>query len=493
MDVLSASATNQRHSIAHQFAGVAIDNANLPAIVSEAAAISYAQLLAASIAFAKRLQFLGVGRNSTVALNSGDPPSALAMLFATSFLGCRLVTAGKVLLNQRIIEPTHFFRTPDALGKKGLGFVLIDDGWLADMARVDLADMDAFPGYADPEDDWLILHTSGTTGKPKFIGLSQRVVSDRTAAIAEDFPRAGVTAAMMFNCTSRPYFARAIGALLNACTLVDSSDAAFWKRVGVNTVFCSPSQFVSFRKKYGFDQRFRKVEISGAKLEDELAAFLVDHFDTVIDIYGASETNKSFANIVSRGAGGTLVRRGRRLDSDVEINDDSGAPCAPGENGTVRVRNGYMARGYVGAPEATEKNFRDGWFYPGDVGFWGENGQLEIVGRNDEVISFGGVKIDARLIDAIITSVPGIKDAISFKSPKATRNEILAFVVFEEGARKGDCILKVREEYQKHTGLPCFLGRIHEIDEIPYTDAGRPMRQLCQSLIPDGATAGDVY
>lgn len=480
-------------SIAYQFAKVAMAHADFPAVMSEAGAISYAQLLVTSIAFAKRLRRIGVDRTSTVAMNTGDAPSALAMMFATSFLGCRLVTAGKVLQNQSIIEPTHFFRTPDSLGKRGLGFTKIDESWAEDTKDVCLSDIDSFPGHADPEDIWLVLHTSGTTGKPKFIGLSQRVVSDRTAAIADDFPKAGVTAAMIFGCTSRPYYARALGALLNACTLVDSTDQAFWKRAGVNVVFCSPSQFLSFIEKHGFEHRFKKVEVSGAKLEDELARTLVKHFDNVIDIYGASETNKTFANYVSARPDGTILRRGRKLDSQIEILTEDGLPCAPGEKGTVRVRNGYMAQGYVGAPEATARNFRDGWFYPGDVGLFGEHGQLEIVGRNDEVISFGGVKIDARLIDLIIKSVAGVKDAISFKSPKATRNEVLAFVVFEDGVDRNDCIHKVREAYQTHTGLPCFLGRIHAIDELPYTDSGRPMRQLCQEMVLDKAKAGEAY
>jgi acyl-coenzyme A synthetase/AMP-(fatty) acid ligase len=255
-------------------------------------------------------------------------------------------------------------------------------------------------------------------------------------------------------------------------------------------VFCSPSQFVSFVEKHGFHQRFKKIEISGAKLEDELVRTLVKHFDQIIDIYGASETNKTFATLVTVKPDGTVLRRGRKLDSDIEIIRDDGRPCADGESGTVRVRNSYMAQGYIGAPEATAKNFSDGWFYPGDIASWGKDGQLEIAGRNDEVISFGGVKIDARLIDLIITSVAGVKDGISFKSPKATRNEVLAFVVFEEGADKERCIQDIRDAYLKHTGLPCFLGKIHEIDEIPYTDAGRPMRQLCQSMVLDKAQAG---
>ena len=474
----------QDKNIAMLFAQVVRTFPTFPAIVSDITVITYAQLLAASIAFAKRFQQDGVDRSSTVTLNTGDMPTALASLFATSLLGCRLVTAGAVLRKQKAIKATHFYRTSDAKGgRKDGAFTEIDASWFEEAESAALNDVIQFPGYSSPDDIWQILHTSGTTGKPKFIGLTHRIVADRTAAIKNDFPVAQTTCAMLFNCTSRPFYARAIGALLNAGTIVDSKDAQLWRRAGVNVVFCSPSQYHSFVGKYGVPPRFKKVEISGAKLDDETARLLAKSFDTIIDIYGASETNKSFANVVSVDGDGTVVRRGQPLDSVVEIIDDNGQPCRAGNSGTVRVKNGYMAPGYIGAPDATARNFVDGFFYPGDVAKWGANGELDVIGRTDEVISFGGIKIDAQLIDLILQSVHGVKDAICFKSPKADVREVLAFVVFEDTIDREDCILRIREEYQKHTGLPCFLGRIHEIDAIPYSENGRPLRSLCQDIV----------
>ena len=480
-------ATEQDKSFAALFTDIALKHPHLPAIISEASVTSYAQLLAGAIAFAKRFQRMGVTRESLIALNTGDMPTSISVLIATSFLGCRLVTAGSVLQRQNVVEPTHFIRTPDAKGKKDLGFTLIDPSWFQDAENAQLADISHFQGYESADDLWLVLHTSGTTGKPKFIGLTHAIVANRTDAISDDFPFMQTTCTLLFNCTSRPFYARAIAALLNANTIVESNDSRFWKKSGVNTVFGSPSQYESFLGKYGMYNRFDKIEISGAKLEDPLAMLLLQHFDTVIDIYGASETNKTFANIISISADGNLTRSGKLLDTEVEIIKEDGTICPPGSIGNVRVRNRYMIDGYIRAPEATEKNFIEGWFHPGDMASWGQNGELNIHGRTDEVISFGGVKIDAKLIDVILKSVPGVKDAVSFKGPKSNQFEIIAFVVFEDGFDRVLVTEQIRESYKTHTGLPCFLGRIHQISEIPYTDEGRPMRELCQQMVLQSA------
>ncbi len=479
---------NPDYCIARLFRDTARRYPTFPAIINEQKddrdIIIYVQLAATVVTLAQKMRSLGVSRNSVVALNTRDSPIALATMLATSLLGCRFVTASAILARQGLIKPTHFFRTPEMKGMDGANFVVIDESWVPKKSADPFAAFDDFEGYADAEDPWMLLHTSGTTGKPKFIALSQRVVADRSDAISEDFPTARTTCAMLFAKTSRPYYARAIGALLNACTIVGGYDTGIWKRNGVNIVFGSPGQFEEIIEDKGIHSHFQKVEVSGAKLTDSLARKLAENFDTIIDIYGSSETNKSFANIVSVDQTGRVVRVGKKLDSEVEIFDSDGGLCEPGKVGTVRVKNRYIVNGYMNAPEATENSFKDGWFYPGDVASWGPNGDLDILGRNDEIISFGGVKIDAQLIDLIIKNTPGVVDAISFKNPKPSkRNEVLAFVVFEEDVVKVNCVAEIRENYKKRTGLPCFLGRLHQIDEVPYTENGRPLRAVCAQMV----------
>ncbi len=474
------------HDLGRAFQRVAQAYQNFPAIVSPQLHVSYGDLLSLAVSFAHKMKANGVTRKSVVALNTGDTVASVATLLATSFLGCRFVVASVVIARQKVVTPTHFFKTPEAAGKKNVPFVTIDQSWMpqepCDMATA----LREFEGFEHEADAWMLLHTSGTTGNPKMLALSHGAVFGRTMAVSDDFPVARTTMASLFGNTSRPFYARALGCLLHAGTIVDSYDVSFWKTAGVNVVFGSPRQLDRFFAENTVHSKIARLEVSGAKLTDEVVIKLAASFDQITDVYGSSETSKSFSNIVAYTPDGDVSRRGKPLDSVIEILDDDGAICPPGVAGTVRVRNNYMTTGYIAAPQATAKAFQDGWFHPGDIAKWGPQGQLEIIGRNDDVLSFGGLKLDAALIDLIIAVTPGVKDAICFKNPKAgANNEIVAFVVFEELINRALCVAHIRENYQSKLHLPCFLGNIHAVDAVPRNDEGKPMRALCQQMVLD--------
>jgi acyl-coenzyme A synthetase/AMP-(fatty) acid ligase len=475
---------DQNYNLGRAVQKVAQEYPDFPAILSAQSNITYAQLFSVAVALARQMQARGVGQGSLVALNTGDTVISLASLLATALLGSRFVVASMVLARQKTLAPTHFFKTPEARGKTGVPFIDIDVDWMP-TGLVDPADdLPDFAGYDDPEAPWIYLHTSGTTGSPKAIALSQGAVYRRSVAVSDDFPLARTTMAALFGNTSRPFYARALGALLHACTIVDSPDPAFWSKSGVNVVFGSPRQFEQFLEVKTIAPPIARVEVSGAKLTDELAITLGRSFRHITDVYGASETSKSFSNILEVSVDGVVARRGKRLDSTVEIVDEQGQACAPGKPGIVRVRNSYMAPGYVSSPKATAKSFRDGWFYPGDTAVWGPSGELQVIGRTDDVLSFGGFKLDAALVDLTIKLTAGVEDAICFKNPKAGKtNEITAFVVFEKLVDRVNCVEAIRANYQRQLNLPCFLGRIHAIDKIPRSAEGKPMRSLCQEMI----------
>jgi acyl-coenzyme A synthetase/AMP-(fatty) acid ligase len=465
------------------FFDISQEYGDFPAIISEVSNVTYDRLAFGVETFVQRFSDLGVDENSIIALNSNDIQTTVSTLLATAIIGCQLVSTSETLAKQGLLRPTHFFKTFDAKGKKGIDFVEINKDWFPSEIVNNRRPI-ALP-QVDMDAPWLWLNTSGTTGKPKFFCLTQRMATDRTKAIADDFPLAQSTCAMLFNNMSRPFFARALGALLHAGAIVDSDDPEVWRNHGVDAVFCSPRQFEMWSKKHVLRHRLARVEVSGAKLEDELAIQLSKNFYNVIDVYGASETNKSFANLIEVDANGDLIRSGKPLDSTVEIINDEGHLCADGEKGTVRVRNGYLVKEYLKAESATQENFRDGWFYPGDIAYWGGNGELVVCGRTDEIISFGGVKIDANLIDLIIKGVPGVVDAVSIKSPKKERFEICAFVIYESDADPTQVNFKIRDAYESCTGFPCFLGPLHQTTKIPYTSEGRPVRAAFEMLLDE--------
>jgi acyl-coenzyme A synthetase/AMP-(fatty) acid ligase len=479
---------DQIYNIGRAFQKIARDYPAFPAIISEQATISNAQLFAVVVSFAQRMQALGIGRGSLVALNTGDTVASLATLMATSLLGSRFVVTSKVLAKQKPVQPTHFLKTAEASGKSGVAFIEIDKSWLPQHPISASDRLDAFEGYADADDPWMYLTTSGTTGTPKTLSLSPAAVFGRTMAVGEDFPVARTTMASLFGNTSRPFYARALGALLHAGTIVDSLDPGVWRATGVNVVFGSPRQFEQFLDETSIPTPIARVEVSGAKLTDELAVRLSGVFRHITDVYGASETSKSYSNIVTVTAEGKVVRVGKPLDSIVEIVDDQSNPCAAGVEGYVRVRNGYMSSPYLNAPKANAKAFVDGWFYPGDVARLDASGALQVIGRTDDILSFGGLKLNAALIDMIFKLTPGVQDAICFKNPKTgARNEIMGYVVFEPLTDRAACVRAIRENYQRELKLPCFLGNIHAIDKIPRTAEGKLMRAFCQNMVLERA------
>jgi acyl-CoA synthetase (AMP-forming)/AMP-acid ligase II len=104
----------------------------------------------------------------------------------------------------------------------------------------------------------------------------------------------------------------------------------------------------------------------------------------------------------------------------VEVIDNSGKILPALHDGALRIRTEYMATGYVGDPEATQMFFRDGYFYSGDIGHLTPDGLLVITGREKTALNIGGDTIHPELVEEIIVSFEGLREAGTF----AVNNEL---------------------------------------------------------------------
>lgn len=469
-------------SVAQAYRETVARNARLPAILRDDVTMSHNDLWDMSNSFARRMSIAGVDSNSIVALNTGDTIALLATLFATSILGAKFIVASDTLARSKIIKPTHFFRTDDAAGKKNIKFELIDNSWLPNAeTRTDPVDIRSDP---DLNEDWLYVHTTGSTGRPKFIALSEALVLARSAAVADDFKYREMTFASTFAATSRPFIARAVAALLNACAICSGKDVNFWKKSGVNLVCGAPGQLEHLFENFPPEAHFERVESSGAHLPDWQIRKLLEKFDTVVDVYGATETNKSFATTYQRFAAGAIEKLAHPRDSEIQIVATDGTILGLGKIGSVRVRNPYLAKGYLNDEIATAKSFRDGWFYPGDLASWGQKGELIIVGREDDVINLGGYKMNAGMLDQFFKHMPGIIDAIAFNNPKIEAvNKVLVFAVFEDEARKNEIIARICDLAANKMRFLLLPSCIRSVKTIPRTESGDPDRRACREMV----------
>src|SRR5713226_9299208 len=304
-------------------------------------------------------------------------------------------------------------------------------------------------GLAQPDDEALVLHTSGSTSRPKIVPLLQRNVtaSARNIMTALQLTPDDVCLNIM------PLFH--IHGLMAA---VLSSFAA-----GAQ-VHCSPG-FNALRFFHWFDEvrptwytavptmhqailaraprhpaevarsRLRFIRSSSASLAPQVMEELEQAFRCpVIEAYGMTEAAHQMAS-------NPLPPRARKPGSvgipagpQIAVMDDQGRILPSGHVGEVVIRGPNVTPGYEANPEANENAFFDGWFRTGDQGLIDEDGYLRLTGRLKELINRGGEKIAPLEIDVVLMDHPAVQHCVTFAMPhEKLGEEVAAAVVLREG------------------------------------------------------------
>lgn len=194
--------------------------------------------------------------------------------------------------------------------------------------------------------------------------------------------------------------------------------------------------------------------------------------DEIIESYGTSETG-GICDMNGDGIGRVLP------GVQVEVLDDNDNPVT-GQIGQVRVRSEGVVTGYIDAPEATERLFRDGWFYPGDLGMMQSDQTLKLIGRADDILNIGGIKFAPTPIEEKLRASLPVDDLCLVALPSEdTLNRLCIVVVPHPGSRPQNLKAKIASL------LPDNLGVIELViaDHIPRTEMGKAKRnELVQAL-----------
>ncbi len=187
----------------------------------------------------------------------------------------------------------------------------------------------------------------------------------------------------------------------------------------IQTMITSPSGVAEYLKFYeqqrAFRCNFESIVSSGGLLPKSLSERVLGTMcQRLFSSYGATETGTiafAPAQMIADVPGAVgFVTPG----AEVEIVDASDNPLAAGKEGIVRTRTAQMVDGYVGNPEATARAFRNGWFYPGDIGSLTADGMLLIRGREASVLNIGGDKVKPELVEEALTAFAGVDQAAAF-------------------------------------------------------------------------------
>ncbi|MCY4404912.1 MAG: AMP-binding protein [Rhodospirillaceae bacterium] len=305
-------------------------------------------------------------------------------------------------------------------------------------------------GDGDADDAAMVLHTSGTTSRPKIVPLtganlcaSARNIADWIALEPGDrclnimplFHIHGLMAGVMASlhagacviCT--PGFnALRVFAWLDEMTPT-------WL-TAVPTMHQAILARAARNKEIVARRRLRLLRSSSSSLPAPVMGELEAAFDApVIESYGMTEASHQMTSNplppAERRPGGVGIAAGPQ----VAIMDEAGALQAPGTEGEVVIRGPNVTHGYENNPEANATAFSGGWFRTGDQGVIDAAGYLTLTGRLKEIINRGGEKIAPREVDDVLMTHPAVAQAVAFAMPHQKLGEdVAAVIVLREGA-----------------------------------------------------------
>src|SRR5207249_2469199 len=103
--------------------------------------------------------------------------------------------------------------------------------------------------------------------------------------------------------------------------------------------------------------------------------------------------------------------------SSIAIMDDSGQLLPPGDTGEIVVRGDFVMKGYYKDPEASAAASQFGWHHTGDLGWFDEEGYLQIVDRKKDMIVTGGFNVYSAEVEQVVAAIPGVHDCVVIGVP----------------------------------------------------------------------------
>jgi crotonobetaine/carnitine-CoA ligase len=467
-----------------------------PVIRFEDSRLTYQELDNASRAVAAGLQAGGIEPGDAVATLATNGPRSVLTWFALARIGAVEVPINPALAGSLLAEQLE-----------GCVAVVADDGFgpqveavapgLPGLKSVIPMGLTAEPGRAfvpapvGPDDDSLVLYTSGTTGKSKGVSLTHRA-NYRLAEAMVGFTGLGgkdvlYTAFPLFHIAAR--FVSVLAAMLADAEVVVHrrfSASRFWgicRDEGVTAIhYLGSVPMMLYKQPPRPDDADHPVRLAyGAGLP----ASIFDEFQSrfgleAFELYGSTEQGVTAMTATDARRPGSCGRAVPWVD--LEIHDSGESPVPPGTAGEIVVRPrepGIFFTGYREMPEATLASWRNLWFHTGDLGYLDDDGFLFFMGRLKDAIRRRGENISAWEVERALLAHPGIAEAAAVGVPSELgEEELLVVVVLEPGG-------PTPEEIGSHCAglLPAHAvpRYVRIVDTLPKTPSDRVEKYRLQA------------
>jgi len=492
-------------NIASYLEQYAVSDPNRLAIRFEGRSITYAQLNSDATRLADALRLKGIAQGDRVALYLPNIPEFAVVYYAAQKLGAIVVTINAIFKTEEVryllddsaaaaVFTTAELSTfvPADCAALRLRVIVDDgplpDGWTALSELLSLGS-DRFVSVDRAADaEAALLYSSGTTGFPKGIVLTQCNIHANIplSAKCSDY-RPGDRLAVflpLFHVYGQNY-------LMNAGFLAGATLVLFrrfvpeivLKAIGEERIthfFAVPTIYITLLAMdlSPYDLSSLRYEMSAAAtMPEEINRRWTERFGRcVYEAYGLTECSP-FAcyNDLHEHRFGSV---GRALEGfELKICDDSGDEVPRGELGEILIRSDCVMKGYWNRPKETQQTLRNGWLRSGDMGRMDEDGYVYIVDRVKDMVNVSGFKVWPAEVEKYLYKIPGILEVAVYGIPAATQGEQVAVAaVLSEGSSltPEDIIAYCRE----HIAAYKVPARVDIIAELPKSPAGKILKRV---------------
>lgn len=480
-----------------------------PALVVATGTVSYAELTGLAAAAGTVFASAGISRGDRVVIVLADSVVAVACILGLMRLGAvpvpispalsaqdqlyvaRDCDAAGVVLEEALAEsrPELAQWRPERTWADGGGGPTGIRDLGSELAQADRADPASLMG----DDVAILQYTSGSTGRPKGVvhlhrGLlaAHSCFGDRLALTPAD--RVLSTAKLSFgygfgNSVLFPLSAGASAVLYEGVAEVHA--IADLLRVRRPTVLCAvPAFYAAALRLPDAHERLdlsslRLLVSAGEHLTRPLARAWADTFGIEI-VNGLGSTECLHIFLATRPGESPAGTSGRPVPGcEVQVVGDAGQQLSPGEPGELLVRAPTNASGYWGGGAATARTFEDGWVRTGDVAVRLSDGEWQHLGRGDDMINAGGIKVAPQEIEAQVAAHPDVAECavVGRHHGEYDLEQLVAFIVAREG---GGGENELQRSLRRHlrTNLPAAKrpSEFFFVEDLPRTSTGKVAR-----------------
>jgi acyl-coenzyme A synthetase/AMP-(fatty) acid ligase len=468
----------------------ALSRPEKPAIILPDRVATYDMLAQGILRVEERLRALALAPGTLVCLSIDNPIRHMILGAALFRLGHPVISAQPEHVVALQLATGAFLHGPGVSLMPGQRQVLVDDAWFEGERRPFAASPPK--GFADDQAICCVALSSGTTGRPKAISLTidafQQWVMNYYSTLG-----LGVWDRLLLSIglgSSWGYTIAAHSLFAGRTLLFAGNPRESLHMIGVYGVDALAATSMQLREIVRQQTRqpipttsLRTILTGGGLLSRPMLADARARLcSSIVNLYGSTEAGGTAFATVDRlaeteGATGYVAPW-----AEVEIIDDGGNALPPGTEGVVRIRATCQGAPYPRG--ADNPNFRDGWFYPGDIGRIAADGLMVLTGRTSNVINVGGLKLAPELIEEILHKHPAVTEAAAFGSMGDSGIEEISVALVANRPVADSHLV----EWCAERGVP--LTRVVFLERLPKTESGKIHRDLLRQQLLGRAAAG---